>query len=391
MVGHVAAQRGGARRPAQPDARSRRRRRRPVARPHGDRGRPDGGRGPAAAAPAPARRAARQLRRGTRARMTTARLAGFATRVLGSPDRPADPQPRDAGGRGRDRVGARTSSGIELNPSAPLVAGFAAAGWLVLISGYLVTFWYLTGQTPGMRFMGIRVTDLRGATPGFVRSLRRLVGMYLAALPLGAGFLLILVDDRRRGLQDLVARTLVIHDAERAQASSSPSSRAQRDGLRARAHVELAIDRVGLRLDRVGRDERALGDLAEREVGREEVQDPQLGGRQRRPAARAARANASRSASAACSQPCSTTASGRRVGEPAGRREPRRAPRRRRSAAAPRARARSGPRASYQGAKSISRSSSARGLARVARAPPRRGRAARARAPRPPARARSSG
>lgn len=72
--------------------------------------------------------------------------------------------------------------------------------------------------------MGIRVTDLRGTTPGLVRSLRRLAGMCLAALPAGAAFLLVLVDDRRRGLHDRVAGTLVIHEAQR---SSRPSSRAR--------------------------------------------------------------------------------------------------------------------------------------------------------------------
>ena len=158
--------------------------------------------------------------------MTSARLAGFITRALGFA---IDVLILNLAtiAVGGALTWAANVLGIELNPSAPLVAGLAAVGWLVLMSGYLVTFWSLAGQTPGMRFMGIRVTDLRGATPGFVRSLRRLVGMYLAALPLGAGFLLILVDDRRRGLQDLVARTLVIHDTERVQASSSPSSRAQ--------------------------------------------------------------------------------------------------------------------------------------------------------------------
>jgi uncharacterized RDD family membrane protein YckC len=34
----------------------------------------------------------------------------------------------------------------------------------------------------------------------------------LAALPLFAGFLLILVDDRRRGLHDRLARTVVVED-----------------------------------------------------------------------------------------------------------------------------------------------------------------------------------
>ena len=94
------------------------------------------------------------------------------------------------------------------------MAGLAVAGWLALFSVYLVLFWSLAGQTPGMRFVGIRVTDRRGHLPGLVRALRRLAGMYLAALPLGAGFLLVLVDDRRRGLHDVIARTLVIHDPD---------------------------------------------------------------------------------------------------------------------------------------------------------------------------------
>jgi uncharacterized RDD family membrane protein YckC len=38
--------------------------------------------------------------------------------------------------------------------------------------------------------------------------------MALAALPLFAGFLLILVDDRRRGLQDRFARTVVVYAAD---------------------------------------------------------------------------------------------------------------------------------------------------------------------------------
>ena len=142
--------------------------------------------------------------------MKTARLAGFATRVLAFAIDIAiiDIAVLALGGA---LAWAGSLLGIEANPSGILVAGLAAIGWVLLISIYLVVFWCLTGQTPGMRFMGIRVTDRRGAPPGFVRSLRRLVGMYLSAIPFGAGFLLILVDDRRRGLHDRLARTLVTH------------------------------------------------------------------------------------------------------------------------------------------------------------------------------------
>ena len=99
-------------------------------------------------------------------------------------------------------------------PSTPVRAVFGCVGWLVVVGLYFVSFWTLTGQTPGMRFMGIRVITTSGAMPGRRRSFRRAWAMVLAALPLGAGFLLVLVDDRRRGLHDRIARTLVVHDEE---------------------------------------------------------------------------------------------------------------------------------------------------------------------------------
>ena len=77
--------------------------------------------------------------------------------------------------------------------------------------GYFVTFWSTTGQTPGSRLLRIRVCradDGAVLRPG--RSLLRLAGITLAAIPLGAGFLPILVDARRRGLQDMLAGTVVV-------------------------------------------------------------------------------------------------------------------------------------------------------------------------------------
>ena len=85
------------------------------------------------------------------------------------------------------------------------------SAWLVLTGVYLTAFFSLTGQTPGMRAMSLRVVDLHGRVPGRGRSAVRAAGMFLAALPAGAGYLLILVDDRRRALQDRLAGTLVIY------------------------------------------------------------------------------------------------------------------------------------------------------------------------------------
>jgi uncharacterized RDD family membrane protein YckC len=92
-----------------------------------------------------------------------------------------------------------------------LQAFLAAIAWAVVFGFYFVLFWSTTGQTPGMRTMGLRVIDARGGHPGFVRSCVRVVGLALAIIPLGAGFVPVLIDDRRRALQDFLASTAVIY------------------------------------------------------------------------------------------------------------------------------------------------------------------------------------
>ena len=88
------------------------------------------------------------------------------------------------------------------------VGGVAFLLWSI---GYFVVFWSTTGQTPGGRLMRIRVCRARdGAVLGPGRSLMRVVYLTLAAIPLLAGFLPILVDDRRRGLHDMLAGTVVV-------------------------------------------------------------------------------------------------------------------------------------------------------------------------------------
>jgi uncharacterized RDD family membrane protein YckC len=86
--------------------------------------------------------------------------------------------------------------------------GVAFVVWSV---AYFAVFWSTTGQTPGNRLMHIRVC---GADDGAVLSLRRSLlrfgALLLSALPLFAGFLTVLVDDRRRGVHDMHAGTVVV-------------------------------------------------------------------------------------------------------------------------------------------------------------------------------------
>lgn len=90
---------------------------------------------------------------------------------------------------------------------AGILAGLGTLGSVSVV--YFLSFWTLTGQTVGMRIMRLRVVDAAGVRPSLRRSVVRLVGMWLAAIPLMAGYALILFDRRRQGLQDKLAGTFV--------------------------------------------------------------------------------------------------------------------------------------------------------------------------------------
>jgi uncharacterized RDD family membrane protein YckC len=98
----------------------------------------------------------------------------------------------------------------ELRP-AWLVPILAGAGWVVTGVAYFAGFWSATGQTPGMRLMHLRVVGRDGAPPHVARALLRLVGLVLAIVPVFAGFIPVLIDDRRRGLPDFLAGTFVLY------------------------------------------------------------------------------------------------------------------------------------------------------------------------------------
>ena len=61
--------------------------------------------------------------------------------------------------------------------------------------------------------MCIRVLDAHDASVRIKprRAFLRLVGMTISAILLFTGFLLVLVDNRRRGLHDRIARTVVVY------------------------------------------------------------------------------------------------------------------------------------------------------------------------------------
>ena len=92
-----------------------------------------------------------------------------------------------------------------------VMAVLAAVAWAVVVGAYFVLFWSTAGQTPGMRVMGLRVLTPDGRRPGLGRSCVRLIGLGLCIIPFFAGFLPVLVDDRRRGAHDMLAGTFVVY------------------------------------------------------------------------------------------------------------------------------------------------------------------------------------
>jgi uncharacterized RDD family membrane protein YckC len=97
--------------------------------------------------------------------------------------------------------------------NAPRLA--VAAGsfvWLVVVGTYLVGFWSLAGQTPGMRFLGIRLDERQ--LP-FRRSIRRLIGLGLSIITFGIGFLGVVFGESRRSWADRMGHTEVVYDERR--------------------------------------------------------------------------------------------------------------------------------------------------------------------------------
>jgi uncharacterized RDD family membrane protein YckC len=161
-------------------------------------------------------------------RLATERAREIAQRVHGSPAQAAPP-PRYVGLV--TRVLAFVLDAAILNAVAAIVAAAAAlvlsvfpvghavrtvivavggALFFAWIVGYFTIFWGTTGQTPGNRVMRIQVTRPGGGPVRPRRALLRVGGLLLAALPLFLGFVPILLTERRRGLADWLADTVVV-------------------------------------------------------------------------------------------------------------------------------------------------------------------------------------
>lgn len=147
------------------------------------------------------------------------RRAGAVTRALASG---LDALIVNLAFSGLAAIAALIGSALGGNEVSDLALALGSGAWLTLGAVYLLAFWSLAGQTPGMRFFGIRL-GIEGRGLPRRLAVRRLVGLVLAVLPLGLGLLGILFDERRRGWQDRLAGVDVLYEDR--DAAAAPWSR----------------------------------------------------------------------------------------------------------------------------------------------------------------------
>ena len=93
-----------------------------------------------------------------------------------------------------------------------VVGALLGIGWALIGPTYFVLFWSTAGQTPGMRLLRLRVEKTVGGAPSAGRSVVRFIALVLSIAVLFLGFVPILFTERRRGLPDFLAGTVVAYD-----------------------------------------------------------------------------------------------------------------------------------------------------------------------------------
>jgi uncharacterized RDD family membrane protein YckC len=142
-----------------------------------------------------------------------------------------------------------------------IAIAIGSTAWLSFGALYLVGFWSLAGQTPGMRFVGIRL----GRRLSLGRSVRRLIGLGLSVVTFGIGFLGIVFREGRQAWEDRLSATSVVYDERRPE----PAPWSGLDG-RARAIGKDPLDDQGH-----GAGGNQQGDVdGEDDEGTERVVDP---------------------------------------------------------------------------------------------------------------------
>lgn len=97
---------------------------------------------------------------------------------------------------------------IATNPAGPVALIFLAAWALIYLYAGLV----IAGRTPGKGIVGLRVVMADGHALTARRALVRTLTFPLSAIPLGLGFVGIVIQREHRAVHDLIAGTAVVYD-----------------------------------------------------------------------------------------------------------------------------------------------------------------------------------
>ena len=75
---------------------------------------------------------------------------------------------------------------------------------------YFTYFFGTTGQTPGKKWMKIKVVSTDGSPMTLSKGFKRYLGYLVSGITIGVGFLWIIWDKDKQGFEDKIAKTYVI-------------------------------------------------------------------------------------------------------------------------------------------------------------------------------------
>ena len=104
-----------------------------------------------------------------------------------------------------------TAAWVALARAAAPPGDWLFRGYVLLVSALFFAAFWTRGETLGMRAWKLRVVGPDGGPPGWGRALLRFAAALLSWLPLGLGFLWVLVDKDGLAWHDRLSGTRLVH------------------------------------------------------------------------------------------------------------------------------------------------------------------------------------
>ena len=94
-----------------------------------------------------------------------------------------------------------------------LVTGMTSLGYIIDLAA-IVFIVYMVGKkggTPGKLILGLRIVNEQGGYIGIPGAILRYIGKILSGIIFGIGFLMIGFTEKKQGLHDYIAKTVVVY------------------------------------------------------------------------------------------------------------------------------------------------------------------------------------